>query len=71
MERAFLSCRVTGAAAEVAPGEQGLLQDEAMEVKSGQPNLQVSFSQLRIKEERSLRRSLVGQKMKHAGGTKT
>lgn len=44
MERALLSCKAAGAAGEVAPAEQGLFQDEAKEVKSGQFSLQVSSS---------------------------
>lgn len=48
---------------EVAPPlhEQGLLKDEAKEVKSGESDIHVS-PPIRIKDERSLRRFLVGKK---------
>lgn len=54
---------------EVAPPpqEQGLLKDEAKEIKSGESDLHIS-PPIRIKDERSLSRFLVGKKQQAGHG---
>lgn len=70
-KESVLSYKATRAVGEVAPPlhEQELLKHEAKEVKSGESNLHISLP-IRIKEERSPRRFLVGKK-KNAGETQT